>query len=90
MELEPDPLLVPVPKPSPQRHSAAPKLLGEVLPGKAGFQHEENPSEGDPIADRGTPHAAGGAIGRKERLNHRPQFVGEDFAGHHPLSHRNH
>ena len=88
MEFEPDALLIPVPKPSPQRHSAAPKLLGEVLPGKARFQHEEDASERNPIADRRTPHAARWAIGRKEPLNHRPQFVREDFAGHHPSSDR--
>ena len=76
--------LLPIAQAAPARHAgAATHLLGQVLPGNARLEHEQNAREGGAV---GHPRAARlqlVAAGRgQQRRHHRPQLVAHQGFGH--------
>src|SRR5690606_8610148 len=69
--------LVPVTQAPPAGHAgSAPHLLGQVLPGDAGAEDEENTSKDLSVRDSGPPTLGLRGLGRQERFDDRPQLVG--------------
>lgn len=83
VEALPDPGLLPGPESSPAGHpTPTAHLLGEHLPGDARHQDKQDPRQHLPVRD-GRPPAFGSGLGRREkRLDHGPQFIGDDLLSH--------
>lgn len=85
VEGEPDPGLLPVAESPPAGHAAAAAHLdGEVLPGDAGLENEEDAGEHLAVVDR---FAAGAAKatrlgGRQQRFDEFPQSIRKQWLGH--------
>jgi hypothetical protein len=84
MELLPDAGLLPVAQPPPAGHAAAAaQLLGrQQPPGHAGPQHVDDPAQHRPVPDPGPATLGMGPLGRQQRLDGRPDLVGDELLGH--------
>src|SRR5260370_38701876 len=80
----PDALLVPLLQPPPGGHPRpAPDLLGEMLPGDARLQHEQDARKHPAIIDPLSPGMAKSPRHlRDQRLDHLPELVADDRPGH--------
>jgi hypothetical protein len=77
------PRLVPFLETSPTSHArAASHLLGQHFPRYAALQDEQDASEGDPVVDAGPAAFGLGRFFGQQRLDHFPQFIGEEFLSH--------
>ena len=75
--------LAPLVQAVPQGHAAAAHLLGEVLPGDAGLQDEQDAGQTGAIRRARLAALGAGRVFGKDRLDQRPQIV-----GHQQLAHR--
>ncbi len=90
-ELEPDAGLLPGLEPTPTGQAAATAHLGgEVFPGDAGFEDEEDAGEGLAILQGfSTGRAEATRLGwRQQRLEDLPHFIGDERLGHDSTSER--
>jgi hypothetical protein len=80
VERLPNPGGLPVAQPSPAGHAAAAAhLLGQILPGEAGLEHEQDAGQGLTIVDGfapGEPEPPG-LRRRQERFDPFPESIGE-------------
>jgi hypothetical protein len=84
-ELEPDAGLLPGVESAPTGHAAAAAHLdGEVFPGDAGFEDEEDAGQGLAVPDGfATGEAEPTGLGRRQqRLKDVPEFIGDQRLGH--------
>ncbi len=83
MQLFPHARLVPFLEPTPTRHArAAAHLLGQHLPGYAALQDEQDAGEGGAVVDSGSTAFGLGRLLGQQRLDHFPQFIGDEFLSH--------
>lgn len=61
---------------------ATAQFLGQVLPGDAGCQHEDDPGQAGPIRNTGAATRGLGRFGRQERFDDRPQLVRKKGLAH--------
>ena len=85
MQGGPDALALPVPQAAPAGHAAAAAHLGgEVFPGDARLQDEEDAGQGLAVVDRlASGVAEAPRLGRRQqRLDEFPQRIGDEWLGH--------
>jgi hypothetical protein len=72
--------LVPFLEPTPTGHArAAAYLLRQHLPGYAALQDEQDAGEGGAVVDSGPTAFGLGRLLGQQRLDHFPQFIGDEF-----------
>src|SRR5437762_5481294 len=83
VDLQPGPIGLPIAEPSPARHATtAPQLTGQILPGNAGLEYEEDPRQHLAIVEpRLSPFGAWRPLGQ-DWLDDLPQFVRQQGLGH--------
>jgi hypothetical protein len=89
VQLIPHASLSPVAQPAPARHARpVPELLGQIDPGHAGQQHEQDAVQAGAVIQRQPPRPARASRpDRQQRLDPRPQLVADFVPGHgHPGS----
>src|SRR5262249_50833275 len=83
VDLVPDPGGPPVGEPVPAGHpAAAAHLLGQLVPGEAGLEEEDDPGEDLAIIEEGASAFGLGGMGRDQGFDQFPEFVGEEGLGH--------
>src|SRR5262245_65210178 len=85
MESEPDAFLLPAVQAPPTGHAAAAAHFpGEILPGNAGLEDEEDAGQGLAVADGFASRVtkAAGLGGQQQGLDEVPQGIGEEWLGH--------
>ena len=66
----------------PQGHAAAAHLAGEVLPGDAGLEYEQDAGEADAVVHPRVPALGAGLVPGQQGLDQLPQLVGDQRLGH--------
>jgi hypothetical protein len=84
VQLIPHASLGPVAQPAPARHARpVPELLGQIDPGHAGQQHEQDAVQAGAVIQRQPPRPARASRpDRQQRLDPRPQLVADFVPGH--------
>jgi hypothetical protein len=74
---------VPIVEPTPTRHArAASHLLRQHLPGDAALENKQDAGEGSAVVDTGSAAVGLGWLFGQQRLDHFPQFIGNEFLSH--------
>jgi hypothetical protein len=73
---------VPLVQPVPQRHAAAAHLVGEVFPGDAALQDEQDPGEAHAAVDPRVPAERARLMLGQQGFDERPQVVRDQQLGH--------
>jgi hypothetical protein len=83
-QLLPDATALPAPQAAPAGDPrAAAHLQGEIFPGQAGLEHEDNAGQAGAVIDGGTtPLARLGLVSRQKRLDRLPEFIREQWTRH--------
>jgi hypothetical protein len=79
----PDASLLPLAQAAPAGDATtAAEFLGQILPGQAGLEHEEDAGECRAIGDAGTSSFGFGKFGWEQRRDHLPERVADQCFGH--------
>jgi hypothetical protein len=82
VELLPDARRLPLAQAVEQGHPAAAHLRREVLPREAGLQDEQDAAQAHAVGDPRVPALGARLVHRQQRLDDRPQRVGDKDLGH--------